>query len=124
MRRRSERGEGQVGVIIVLALVVAVGLAAWNVIPVYYEHYDFTDAMEEICRTPRYKARDDKAIMDMLMKEVDNRGLYEWIGPESFEISTSGRNRVIDLYYEREFTVLPGWTMTKEFEYIAEQPLL
>ena len=65
MRRRNERGEGQVGVIIALALVVAVGLAAWNVIPVYYDHYDFTDAMEEICRTPKHKARNDKAIKDM-----------------------------------------------------------
>ena len=124
MRRWSERGEGQVGTIILLVLVAAVGLAAFNVIPVFYDHYDFTDAMEEICRTPKYKSRTDKIIMDMLMKEVDNRQLYDWIGPESFDISTTGRNRVIDLYYEREFTVLPGWKMTRVFEYTAEQPLL
>jgi hypothetical protein len=124
MRRRSERGEGNVGTIILLALVAAAALAAWNVIPVYYDHYDFTDAVEEICRTPRYKAKTDKVIMDMLMKEVNNRRLGEWIGPESFEISANDRNRMIDLYYEREFNVLPGWKMNKVFEYTAEQPLI
>jgi hypothetical protein len=124
MLRRSERGEGQVGTLILLIVVAAIGLAAWNVIPVYYDHYDFTDAVEEICRTPRYKARTEKAIVDMLMKEVGARRLGEWIGPESFEVTTDERGRMIDLYYEREFTVLPGWKMTKEFEYVADQPLL
>ena len=124
MRRRSERGESKVGTIILLALVAAAALAAWNVIPVYYEHYDFTDKVEEICRTPKYKAKTDKVIMDMLMKEVDNRRLGEWIGPESFEISINDRSRIIDLYYERDIKVLPGWTLHKVFEYTADQPLI
>ena len=75
MRRLSERGEGKVGTFILLAVVAAIGLAAWNVIPVYYDHYDFTDAVEEICRTPRYKARTNQVIKDMLLKEVRNRRL-------------------------------------------------
>ena len=124
MRRWNERGEGNFGTIVLLALVAAIALAAWNVIPAYYEHYDFADAVEVICRTPKYKANTDKKVMDMLMKEVDNRRLGEWIGPESFEISENDRSRMIDLYYEREFTVLPGWTMVKEFEYTADQPLI
>lgn len=124
MRRRNERGEGQVGTIILLALVAAVALAAWNVIPVYYAHYDFTDKVEEICRTPKYKAKTHKVLIDMLMKEVDERRLDEWIGPDSFEISENGRSRIIDLYYEREINVLPGWTIVKEFEYTADQPLI
>jgi len=124
MLRRNERGEGQVGTIILLALVAAVALAAWNVIPVYYAHYDFTDKVEEICRTPKYKAKTHKVLIDMLMKEVDERRLDEWIGPDSFEISENGRSRIIDLYYEREINVLPGWTIVKEFEYTADQPLI
>ncbi len=50
--------------------------------------------------------------------------LGEWIYPDSFTIRTSGRNGVIDVWYEREIKVLPGWTINKEFEYEAEQPLL
>ena len=48
MRRMSERGEGRLGTFIFFALLAAIGLAAWNVVPVYYDHYDFTDAVEEI----------------------------------------------------------------------------
>jgi hypothetical protein len=120
----SERGDTRVGTLIFFALLIAVGLAAWNVIPVYYAHYDFTDAVEEICRTPVYKARTPQVIKDMLMKEVRQREMEQWVGPQSFQISSSQRNRVIRLNYEREVDVLPGWKKVIKFEYTAEQPLL
>ncbi len=124
MRRTSERGEGQVGTFIMLGLLIAVGLAAFNVIPVYYAHYDFTDKVEEICRTPVYKARTPELIKAMLLKEVRNRRLDQWIRPDSFKISTTDRSRLIELRYERKAKVLPGWERVLKFEYTAEQPLL
>ncbi len=57
MRLRSERGEGRLGGFIVLALIVAAAYAAWNVAPVYMDHYGFVDKVNEIARTPRYRAR-------------------------------------------------------------------
>jgi hypothetical protein len=124
MRRTSERGDTRVGTLIFFALLIAVGLAAWNVIPVYYVHYDFTDAMEEVCRTPLYKARTPQAIQEMLIKEVRKRELEQWITPDSFQISTTDRNRRIQLTYDREVTVLPGWKKVIKFDYTAEQPLI
>jgi hypothetical protein len=113
-----------VGTLIFFALLAAVGLAAWNVIPVIYDHYDFTDAVEEICRTPRYKARTNQVIKDMLLKEVRSRQLGDWITPDSFVVSTSDRNRQIQVKYDREVDILPGWKHLFKFEYLAEQPLL
>lgn len=128
MRRRSERGEANVSTIIFFVLLIAAGLAAWNLIPVYYAHYDFTDKVEEICRTPRYQLRrgvpPNKAILDMLMKEVQNRRLGEWIGPESFSISETDHNRMIEVEYSRTVTILPGWTRELDFQYTADQPLI
>lgn len=126
MRRTGERGEGKLGGLILLVVVLAVGLAAWNVVPVYYDHYDFVDKVEEICRAPRHVTRrgGDETIMKMLMDEVDKRRLGEWIGPESFTIATTERGRTIDLYYEREAEVLPGWKRNFVFEYHADQPLI
>jgi hypothetical protein len=124
MRRMSERGETSVSTLIFFALLIAVGLAAWNLIPVYYVHYDFTDAVEEICRTPRYKARTPEVIKEMLLKEVRERELEQWIYPDSFKISTSDRNRRIEVNYEREVTILPGWKKVIKFNYVAEQPLI
>ena len=126
MRRTAEKGEGKVGGLVVLVLVAALGLAAWNVAPAYLDHYDFVDKVNEICRAPRHVTRKggDDVIRKMLMDEVKKRRLEEWIGPESFTVSTIDTGRQIQLYYEREVEILPGWTKTLKFDYVADQPLV
>jgi hypothetical protein len=125
MRRRNERGGARISSLLALVLLVAAGLAAWHVIPVYYDHYDFVDKVNEICRTPRYKVRQgDEDIMKMLMDDVRRRGLSPWIGPESFQITTTDHNRTIKLYYEREQEIVPGWKKTFKFDFTADQPLI
>ncbi len=124
MRSVAERGEGKLRGLILLVLLLAVGLAAWHLVPVYFDHYDFTDKVNEICRTPRYKAPQEEDILRMLMKEVRSRDLDQWIGAENFQITTTDHNRSIKLYYEREVELLPGWKKTFKFNYTADQPLL
>jgi hypothetical protein len=124
MRRTGERGEGNFSTVVAFALLIAVGLACWNLIPVYYAHYDFTDKVEEICRMPRYKARTDEALMDMLMKDVRDHKLDAWITPQNFQIHTSDTYRTISVSYARDVKILPGWTRTFKFEYTSEQPLI
>jgi hypothetical protein len=125
MARKGDRGEGKLGGLIALVALLAGGLAAWNVVPVYYDHYDFVDKVNEICRTPRYKARQgDDTIRKMLMDEVAKRRLDTWIGPESFLITTSESSRQIQLYYEREVEVLPGFKKLFKFDFTADQPLI
>jgi hypothetical protein len=124
MRPTSEKGEGKLGGLILLVVVAAVGLAAWNVAPAYFQFYDFKDKVNEICRTPKYKAKTDDRIMEMLMKEVRERRLTEWVGPESFTVSTTETSRQIRLYYEREIEVLPGLKKTLKFEFTSDQPLI
>jgi hypothetical protein len=125
MGRKSESGEGKLGGLILLVVVVAVGLGAWNVVPVYFDHYDFIDKVNEICRTPAYKARQgNESIKKMLMDEVSKRRLGRWIGPESFLVTSSSSSRQIELYYEREVEVLPGFKKSFKFTFKADQPLI
>ena len=125
MRRSGEAGGARLSGLIALAILVAAGYAAWNVAPVYFDHYDFVDKVNEICRTPRYKVRNgDDDIMKMLMDEVRSRRLSPWIGPESFAVTTTDHNRTIKLYYERDTEVLPGWKRTFRFNFTADQPLV
>jgi hypothetical protein len=125
MARKGERGEGKLGGLILLVGLLAAGLAAWNIVPVYFDHYDFLDKVNEICRTPPYKARKgDETIKEMLMSEVSKRRLSPWIGPESFLITSSPSSRQIELYYERETEVLPGFKHTVKFSFKADQPLI
>ncbi len=124
MRLRSERGEGRMGGFIFLGLIIALAYAAWNVAPVYMAHYDFVDKVNEIARTPKYRAGTDEKIMDMLMKEVRERRLDSWINRQSFQVSTTDTSRRIRLYYEREAEVLPGWKRLFKFDFTADQPLV
>jgi hypothetical protein len=124
MIRKTEKGEGKLGGLVALAVVAALALAAWNVAPAYLDYYDFKDKVNEICRTPKYKAKNDDRITEMLMKEVTERRLGEWVGPESFTISTTDTSRQIHLYYEREVEILPGWKKTLTFDFTADQPLI
>ncbi len=126
MRRTSEKGEGRMGGFIFLVVVLVGALAAWNVAPAYFDHYDFVDKVNEICRMPKYRFRvgGDDAVVKMLMDEVTKRKLQQWIGPESFQVNTTDFNRTIDLYYEREVEILPGWKTTLHFSYKADQPLV
>ncbi len=125
MRRKSERGEGKMGALIALVVLLAAGLAAFRVVPVYYDHYDFVDKVNEICRTPKYQARQgDDSIRKMLMDEVSKRRLGQWIGPESFLVTTGANSRQIQLYYERETEVLPGFKKLFKFDFTADQPLI
>jgi hypothetical protein len=123
MRRKSEAGQGRLGGLITLALIVAFGIAAWHVVPVFVAHYDFTDRVTEICRTPRYRGTDED-IEKLLLDETHKRELDQWIGADNFVISSSERGRSIKLEYEREVLVLPGWTHKFKFSYTADQPLL
>jgi len=125
MGRKGERGEGKLGGLLLLVVLVAAGLAAWHIVPVYYDHYDFVDKVNEICRTPPYKARKgDESIKEMLIQEVSKRRLTQWIGPESFAISSTSTSRQIQLYYEREVEVLPGFKKVFRFNFTSDQPLI
>ncbi len=124
MKMRNETGEGRLGSFISLALLLACAYAAWNVVPVYFDHYGFTDKVNEIARTPHYRAPSDERIMDMLMKEVRERRLGEYIRPQNFKISTVETSRQITIRYERTVEVLPGWKHTFKFTFTADQPLV
>jgi hypothetical protein len=124
MSSRRERGEGKLGGLILLALLAGAAYATWNVAPAYLNHYDFVDKVNEIARTPKYRAPDDEKIMEMLMKEVRNRRLDEWINRKSFKVSTTDTSRRIYLNYQREVKVLPGFKKLLSFNFQADQPLV
>ncbi len=63
MRRTSEKGEGRMGGFLLLIALLVGALAAWNVAPAYFDHYDFTDKVNEICRMPKYRVRGDDGVV-------------------------------------------------------------
>ena len=124
MRRDHERGETQISGLISLLALIALAWAAWNIGPLYFEHYDFQDKVNEICRTPKYKAPTEEKIIDIVMKEVRERRLDEFIGRSNVSVSTTDTSRRITITYERTAKPLPGLEKTFEFTIKADQPLI
>jgi hypothetical protein len=62
--------------------------------------------------------------MDLLMKEVRERGLDGEVKRTNFTILTQEFGRRITCQYDRTVEVLPGWKHTFRFKNEASQPLI
>jgi hypothetical protein len=122
MTGRRERGEGQLQTIIWLAVIVAVGYAAFHVGPVYFANYALNDKLAEIGRLPRGQASDEK-IYDMINKYLREEELTPYMNRANFTITTMEGHRIITCNYTRTTEVLPGWTKTFVFANKVDQIL-
>lgn len=120
---RGERGEGKLSAILWLVFFAAVIWVIFHVAPVYYDHYNLVDKMNELARAPRWSHNDDR-LADMLMKFVREEGMDGYVRRASFTISTSETGRRITVVYDRETEILPGWKHTFSFNRQVDQPLV
>jgi hypothetical protein len=122
MRRSNESGEGKFGTIVGFLVLGAVLMAGWNVIPVYYANYTFTDKLIEFARLDRNNKDED--IMKKMQVEARDLKIDQYINTDTCRIVTQERSRRISCKYARTVTVVPGYKHTFRFENEAEQPLL
>lgn len=115
----SQRGEGRMGTLVALVVVAVFGMALWNVGPLYIADYTLADHMIQTARRPSYLK--DRQILDLLMEEVKNQGLLDYIKPAQFKIIKRDGSRRIELKYTRTIEVLPGWTRTFDFDHVADE---
>ncbi len=120
---QNERGEVRISSLITVLILVAAGLAAWNVIPVYYANYSFSDTMVELARRPKYN-NSDAEIMRQLEKKARELKLEDYINVRTCKIQTMDFRRKITCEYDRVEQVIPGWNRTFQFRNEADQPLL
>jgi hypothetical protein len=122
-RSAGETGEGRLGTIIWLAIVLGVAYAAWQLIPVYFNNYNFADKVTELARAPKYSHPDDR-IESELIKAAQENHLENYIGPRTCKISTMEVRRTIVCEYDRTVEVLPGFKQKIKFKPEADQPLI
>jgi hypothetical protein len=120
---QNERGEVRISSLITLVILAAAALAAWNVVPVYYANYAFSDTMVELARRPKYN-NSDADIMKQLEKKARELKLEDYINVRTCKIQTMDYRRKINCDYDREQQVIPGWTKKFEFRNEADQPVL
>jgi hypothetical protein len=123
LRSGNERGEGRLGTVIMLVIVAGVLYAGWNLIPVFFNNYNFGDKVTELARAPKYSHPDDRIETELIKAGQENR-LEQFIGPRTCKISTMEVRRVIVCEYDRTVEVLPGIKHKFHFKTEADQPLI
>ena len=123
LRSGNERGEGRLGSLIGLVIMIGVIWAAWNLIPAFFNNYNFGDKVTELARAPKYSHSDDR-IETELIKAAQENHLEQFIGPRTCKINTLEVRRVIVCEYDRTVEVLPGVKHKFHFKSEADQPLI
>lgn len=125
MRRNGEGGEGKLGTIVWLVVFIAMGVAIWNVAPVYIANYSFADKVNQIARTPRWGASgSDERIVEQLVKAASEEKLEQYVNRQTCRINTMDTRRTIVCEYGRQVNVIPGWRHNFNFKIEADQPLI
>jgi len=68
--RRSERGEGKLKAIIVLAIVLLIIYSAVKIVPIYVANYQLSDKMQEQARFAVVNRYNEEQIRDNIFKVV------------------------------------------------------
>ena len=123
MRSVRERGEGKLGAIIWTLVLAAVVWATWQLVPVYYNNYNFADRVVELARAPKYSHPDDR-IQTELVKAAQENKLESYIGERTCKVNTMEVRRTIVCEYDRVVEILPGIKHTFHFKNEADQPLI
>lgn len=114
--RRTTRGEGQVKLIITLALVGATFFVGYKFIPVKMQHSALQDRIIEECKMagadPRRTA---EVIRDNVWETAVEQGLEAYFEKRDIKVTRTSNQVTVKLYYERD-VVLPGYTYTWKFD--------
>ncbi|MBN2371730.1 MAG: hypothetical protein JXO72_14700 [Vicinamibacteria bacterium] len=119
----KQEGSARLSTFVWLVIFIAVGYVIYNIAPVYYANYSFSDRLTQVARTGRGFATDDR-IKEMILKEADESGLAGYIMQSSCRVNTQEHRRIITCQYQREAKILPNWTRMFVFNVHADQPIL
>jgi hypothetical protein len=123
--RKSERGEGKVGCIISLIILVIAGAAGLKIIPVYYSNNNLQDAAHRKAETAA--GREAPAMVKELQQEARNLEIAEALAPGAITINkvssksdgpgnvqvTLRYTRKVDLYGVTQLDIPTNWTINQ-----------
>ena len=123
VRSGDATGAGRMGTVIWLLIVAGVLYASWQLIPVFFYNYSFSDKVTELARAPKYSHNDER-ITQELVKAAQENHLEQYVNSQTCKINTLEVRRTIVCEYDRSVEVLPGVRHTFHFKDQADQPLI
>lgn len=123
--KSKERGEGQIGSIVILIVLIVLAIAAKNVGPIYWDNYQLEDRLTSIAGSfPPNKDGDVRA-MAAIKKAVSDLGLVIYLNPDTCTVTSSGGlggTRTVSCTYTREYTLF-GSKKQATFEHVISRPM-
>jgi len=118
MRNRRELGEGKIGCLIGLIILLLAGMVAYKMIPVKVKAAEMRDAVSDEARSAAQ--HNDKWILNSLLTKAQSLGLP--IGEKEIQIARTGG----EIRIEVDYTVpvkFPGYVYQWHFHHKSENPL-
>ena len=123
--RKNERGEGQIGSMIGLVVMIALAVAAFNIGPIYWQNYQFEDRLTTIAGSfPPNKAGDERA-MAAVKAAVAESELLPYLDLETCTVTSAGGIgglRTVSCTYTREYKLF-GSPKSVTFEVSVSRPM-
>ena len=123
--RKNERGEGQIGSMIGLVVMIALAVAAFNIGPLYWQNYQFEDKLTSIAGSfPPNKDGDIRA-MAAVKNAVAEAELLPYLDPETCSVTSAGGIgglRTVSCTYTRDYKLF-GSPKSVTFEVTVSRPM-
>jgi hypothetical protein len=123
--RSKERGEGQIGSIVILIALIVAAIAAKNMGPIYWDNYQLEDRLTSIAGSFPPKKDGDVRAMAAIKKAVSDVGLAAYLNPDTCTVTSSGGlggTRTVSCTYTREYTLF-GSKKQVTFEHVISRPM-
>lgn len=123
--RKNERGEGQIGSIIGLVVMIALAVAAANIGPIYWQNYQFEDRLTTIAGSfPPNKNGDERAMAAVRAAVADSE-LLPYLDPDTCTVTSGGGIgglRTVSCTYTREYKLF-GSPKSVTFDVSVSRPM-
>lgn len=117
-RNRWQRGEGRLGCLVGLVVLLVAALAAYRLIPIKVKTADLRDTMMDEARSAG--SHDDGRIHQAILKHAKELELP--VGPEQIKIRRARAYIYIDIEYSVPVE-FPGFTYDWNFHHHTENPI-
>lgn len=118
LRNRRERGEGQFGCLVGLAIMLVAGLVAYRMIPVKVKAAEFRDTVIDEAKSAGQ--HNNKRIRAAILDKAEKLELP--VENENLEISRKAAEITIDVTYTVPVE-FPGYTYDWDFHVHVENPI-
>ena len=123
--KSTERGEGQIGSIVMLVVFIMLALVAKAMGPVYWDNYQFEDRITTIAGTfPPNKDGDVRA-MAAVKKAVSEAGLTQYLDADTCTVTSAGGIgglRTVSCTYTRDYSLF-GSKKSVTFDVTVSRPM-